>query len=78
MVPGRTMDLCLSSGEIVMLAICEECSKKYNIDEAKMKSARARFSCRECGHIIVVVKNTPERPPETGHKPSMDLSNDGS
>lgn len=39
-----------------MLAICEECSKKYNIDESKMKGERARFSCQECGHIIVVVK----------------------
>jgi predicted Zn finger-like uncharacterized protein len=39
-----------------MLAICEECSKKYNIDESKMKGERARFSCRKCGHIIVVVK----------------------
>jgi predicted Zn finger-like uncharacterized protein len=39
-----------------MLAICEECSKKYNIDESKMKGPRARFSCQECGHIIVVVK----------------------
>jgi predicted Zn finger-like uncharacterized protein len=42
-----------------MLAICEECSKKYNIDESKMKGPRARFSCQECGHIIVVVKNEP-------------------
>jgi len=40
-----------------MLAICEECSKKYNIDESKMKGDRARFSCQECGHIIVVVKS---------------------
>ena len=39
-----------------MLAICEECSKKYNIDESKMKGERARFSCQECGHIIVVLK----------------------
>lgn len=40
-----------------MLAICEECAKKYNIDESKMKGPRARFSCQECGHIIVVVKS---------------------
>jgi hypothetical protein len=39
-----------------MLAICEDCSKKYNVDESKMKSDRACFSCQECGHIIVVVK----------------------
>jgi ribosomal protein S27E len=39
-----------------MLVICEDCSKKYNIDETKMKGPRARFNCYECGHIIVVVK----------------------
>ena len=39
-----------------MLVICEECSKKYNVDESKMTGERARFSCHECGHIIVVVK----------------------
>lgn len=37
-----------------MLVICEDCSKKYNIDETKIKGERARFSCQECGHIIVV------------------------
>ena len=50
-----------------MLAICEDCSKKYNIDESKMKGPRARFSCQECGHIIVVVKsevNQAEQPGE--------------
>jgi predicted Zn finger-like uncharacterized protein len=42
--------------EVQMIAICEECAKKYNIDESKIKSDRARFSCVECGHIIVVEK----------------------
>ncbi len=59
-----------------MLAICEDCSKKYNIDESKMKGPRARFSCQECGHIIVVVKSgaagkpvvTPQEMP--GKKPT--------
>lgn len=40
-----------------MLVICEDCSKKYNIDESKMKGARAQFSCQQCGHIIVVVRD---------------------
>ncbi len=40
-----------------MLAICEDCSKKYNIDESKIQGTRARFSCQKCGHIIVVVKS---------------------
>lgn len=39
-----------------MLAICEECSKKYNVDESKIKGERARFSCQQCGHVIVVIK----------------------
>ncbi len=40
-----------------MLVICEDCAAKYNIEESKIKSDRARFSCRKCGHIIVVEKN---------------------
>lgn len=43
-----------------MLVICEDCAKKYNIDETLIKGDKARFSCQECGHIIVVNK-----PPET-------------
>ena len=43
-----------------MLVICEECAKKYNIDENRIKGDRARFSCLECGHIIVVEKPHPD------------------
>ena len=39
-----------------MLVICEDCSKKYNVDETMMRGERARFSCYECGHVIVVVR----------------------
>ena len=42
-----------------MLVICEECSKKYNVDETMMRGERARFSCYECGHVIVVVRRSP-------------------
>jgi len=42
-----------------MLVICEDCAKKYNIDENKIKGESARFSCQECGHIIVVRKPEP-------------------
>ena len=45
-------------GRKVMLAICEDCSKKYNVDESKIKGTRARFSCHKCGHIVVVVKKS--------------------
>jgi HAMP domain-containing protein len=39
-----------------MLVICEDCAKKYHIDEKRIKAAKAKFSCRACGHIIVVEK----------------------
>ena len=52
-----------------MLVICEDCSKKYNIDESRIKGEKAKFSCRECGHIIEVEKPatvapTPEKEPK--------------
>lgn len=37
-----------------MLVICEDCAAKYNVDENRMESDRARFSCRKCGHTIFV------------------------
>jgi len=45
-----------------MLVICEDCAKKYNIDESQIKGNRARFSCNECGHIIIVNKSDVTRP----------------
>ena len=45
-----------------MLVICEDCAKKYNIDESKIKGNRARFTCKECGHIIIVDKSDLSRP----------------
>ncbi len=47
-----------------MLVICEDCAKKYDVDENQIKGDRARFSCYECGHIIVVIKPPPADPPE--------------
>ncbi len=39
-----------------MLVICEDCAKRYNIDENRITGEKAKFSCKECGHIIVVEK----------------------
>ncbi len=39
-----------------MLVICEDCAKKYHVDEKRIKAAKAKFSCRTCGHLIVVEK----------------------
>ncbi|WP_417915417.1 zinc-ribbon domain-containing protein [Candidatus Electronema sp. JM] len=43
-----------------MLVICEDCAKKYHIDESRIQGKRAKFSCKACGHIVVVEK--PEQP----------------
>lgn len=45
-----------------MLIICEDCARRYNIDESRIKGNRARFSCKECGHIIIVEKSDLTRP----------------
>ena len=53
-----------------MLVICEDCAKKYNVDESRIKGKKARFSCYECGHIIVVEKpKVVEPPPKTPETP---------
>lgn len=56
-----------------MLVICEDCSKKYHIDESKIQGTRARFSCQECGHIIVVVKNSEREPQPPEERSSPDV-----
>lgn len=48
-----------------MLVICEDCAKKYNIDESRIQGTRARFICKECGHIVVVNK------PDSSSKPPV-------
>ncbi len=40
-----------------MLVICEECSKKYNVDETQIKGEKARFTCQKCGNSIIVRKD---------------------
>ncbi len=50
-----------------MLVICEDCAKKYHIDESRIKGQRAKFACKACGHIIVVEK--PESPSDSVQVP---------
>ncbi|MCL7488418.1 MAG: zinc-ribbon domain-containing protein [Desulfobulbaceae bacterium] len=59
-----------------MLVICEDCAKKYNIDESRIKGNRARFTCNECGHIIIVDKADFSRP--LINKPNPDPSSSSS
>ena len=61
-----------------MLVICEDCAKKYNIDETRIRGRRARFTCNECGHIIIVDKDDLTRSLLTGRTtgspgPTLDL-----
>ncbi len=60
-----------------MLVICEDCAKKYNIDESKIRGKRARFTCNECGHIIIVDKADLSRPlvrsPEQNKPPASSI-----
>lgn len=62
-----------------MLVICEDCAKKYNIDESRIKGRRARFTCNECGHIIIIDKADISRPlvqkqdEELSTSPTIDL-----
>ncbi|MCI5208256.1 MAG: hypothetical protein D3910_05565, partial [Candidatus Electrothrix sp. ATG2] len=52
-----------------MLVICEDCAKKYSIDEKKIKASKVKFKCRACGHIIIV-----EKPPGNKASPFNDLT----
>jgi len=50
-----------------MLVICEDCAKRYNIDEKQIKGPKAQFSCKKCGHIIIV-----EKPAATASEPEKE------
>jgi methyl-accepting chemotaxis protein len=40
---------------------CDACSKRYRVDETRMKSATAKVKCKACGYMIRVTKPaTPE------------------
>ena len=39
-----------------MIVTCEKCGLKYKIDPTKIKSKRARFTCKGCGENIILDK----------------------
>ena len=43
-----------------LFVICEECGKKYRVDTAKIIGLAAGFSCRSCGHKILVARPRPD------------------
>ena len=44
--------------------VCDQCGKKYRVDESKIKGESARIRCKACDHIITVTKSKPESMPE--------------
>jgi methyl-accepting chemotaxis protein len=44
----------------MMDIICDECGKKYRVDETKMKGQKAKVKCKACDNIMVVTKTAPE------------------
>ena len=49
----------MAPAERQMIVICEECGKKYSVALSRIRGSAAGFTCRSCGHRIVVSK-----PPE--------------
>jgi methyl-accepting chemotaxis protein len=46
---------------------CDECEKKYRVDETKMKGTQAKVKCKACNHIMVVTRPGSE----VGRSPSV-------
>jgi HAMP domain-containing protein/DNA-directed RNA polymerase subunit RPC12/RpoP len=49
----------MAPAERQVIVICEECGKKYSVVPSRIRGSAAGFTCRSCGHRIVVAK-----PPE--------------
>ena len=47
----------------MMQITCDNCGKKYRVDENKIKGERARLKCKACENIIVVTKPASTQPP---------------
>jgi HAMP domain-containing protein/DNA-directed RNA polymerase subunit RPC12/RpoP len=53
----------MGRAERQVIVICEECGKKYSVVPSRIQGSAAGFTCRRCGHRIVVAK-PPEVLPE--------------
>ncbi|MCJ7664418.1 MAG: zinc-ribbon domain-containing protein [Desulfobacterales bacterium] len=40
----------------MIIASCEECGKRYEIDTAQIEGRETSFKCKSCNHLITVVK----------------------
>ncbi|MCI5117734.1 MAG: HAMP domain-containing protein [Candidatus Electrothrix sp. LOE1_4_5] len=61
-----------------MLVICEDCAKKYSIDEQRIKAPKVKFHCRACNHIIIVEKPKSTQKPESEAADNRDDNPDNS
>ncbi len=55
----------------MMDIICDECGKKYRVDETKMKGQKAKVKCKACDNIMVVTKPAPAVPDEPSPVPDI-------
>ena len=51
--------------------ICDECGKKYRVDETKMKGQKARVKCKVCTNIMVITKPAPAVADESALAPDI-------
>jgi methyl-accepting chemotaxis protein len=61
-----------------MIIRCDQCGKKYRIDEAKLKPGTTRLKCKSCADTILIQKGRPEppasdfsTPPPTAHEKTI-------
>jgi HAMP domain-containing protein/DNA-directed RNA polymerase subunit RPC12/RpoP len=54
----------MAPAERQVIVICEECGKKYSVAPSRIRGSAAGFTCRRCGHRIVVTKPPEELPVE--------------
>lgn len=63
----------------MMQITCNNCGKKYRVDESKIKGEKARLKCKACENIIVVSKPALARatvpPNKTDSSPAAPLDN---
>ncbi|MFO7709518.1 MAG: zinc-ribbon domain-containing protein [Desulfobacterales bacterium] len=58
----RDHDAEAATTEVRPIVICEECGRKYSVSPSKIQGNAAGFTCRHCGHRIVVARTAgPQR-----------------
>jgi methyl-accepting chemotaxis protein len=55
----------------MMDIICDDCGKKYRVDETKMKGQKAKVRCKACTNIMVVTRPAPAVADESALAPAV-------